>query len=53
MKQKIDKVLARSKDRQAFYERALMMFATADIRGLRLVVENPYSTQHYLHANFP
>lgn len=52
-KQKIDKVLARSKARQAFYERALMMFATADIRGLRLVVENPYSTLHYLHANFP
>ena len=53
MKQKIDKILTRSKHRQAFYEMALMMFATADIRGLRLVVENPYSILHYLHSNFP
>lgn len=53
MQEKIGKVLARSKDRQRFYEMALMMFATADFRGLRMIVENPYSTQHYLHANFP
>lgn len=23
------------------------------MRGLRMIVENPYSTHHYLHNNFP
>lgn len=29
------------------------MFTVCDIRGLRLIVENPYYGLHYLHANFP
>ena len=46
-------ILQRSRDRQYFYEIALKMFATAAKRGVRLIVENPYSTIHYLHNNFP
>lgn len=30
-----------------------MLFSICTYRGLRLIVENPYSTHHYLHANFP
>ena len=50
---KHDKVLLRSRERQLFYEKALKMFTVCDIRGIRLVVENPYSTVHFLHNNFP
>lgn len=46
-------ILKRSRDRQSFYETALKMFTVCDTRGLRLIVENPYSTQHYLVENFP
>ena len=52
-KEKSDTILKRSRDRQHFYELALKMFTVCDIRGLRLVVENPYAGQHYLVGNFP
>lgn len=52
-KEKADKILARSKLRQQYYEVALEMFTTCDVRGLRLIVENPYSVVHFLHNNFP
>ena len=29
------------------------MFTVCDIRGLRLIVENPYAGQHFLVNNFP
>lgn len=29
------------------------MFAVCDIRGLRLIVENPFAAQHFLVGNFP
>ena len=29
------------------------MFTVCDIRGLKLIVENPYTTIHYLYNNFP
>lgn len=48
-----DKIIQRSRERQLFYETALKMFTTADVRGLRLIVENPWSPVHYLHNNFP
>ena len=53
MKEKADKILERSRVRQYFYEVALKMFTVADISGLRMIVENPYSTIHYLYNNFP
>ena len=52
-KEKIDLILLRSRTRQHFYEIALKMFAVCDIRGLRLIVENPFSTLHFLYNNFP
>ena len=52
-KEQIDTILKRSQDREYFYEMILKMFAVCDIRGIRLIVENPYAGQHYLVGNFP
>lgn len=46
-------ILERSQARQHFYEVALKMFTVFSTRGLRLIVENPYSSIHYLVNNFP
>lgn len=48
-----ENILQRSRERQRFYEICLKMFAVVHDRGLRMIVENPESTIHYLHANFP
>lgn len=50
---KAEQILIRSRERQHFYEVALKMFTVCDIRGLKLIVENPYTTIHYLYNNFP
>lgn len=52
-KEKADTILKRSQDRAYFYELALKMFTVCDIRGIRLIVENPYARQHFLVGNFP
>lgn len=52
-KYKTEQILMRSRERQFFYEIALKFFTICDIRQLRLIVENPYSTVHYLYNNFP
>lgn len=46
-------ILKRGRERQYFYEILLKMFSVCTMRGLRMIVENPYATHHYLHANFP
>ena len=52
-KEKADNILERSRNRQYLYELCLKMFATCEIRGLRLIVENPWAAQHFLVGNFP
>ena len=47
-----DLILDRTKDREEFYTLAIKMLATAKERGLRLIMENPWSMQTYLKANF-
>lgn len=46
-------IIKRSRERQYFYEILLKMFSVCTIKSIRLIVENPYATHHYLHANFP
>lgn len=46
-------ILERSKQRQYFYEILLKLFSVCTMKRLRLIVENPYATHHFLHANFP
>ena len=53
IKEKADIILKRSHLRSYFYDLALKMFTVCDIRGIRLIVENPYSIQHFLVGNFP
>lgn len=52
-KQIADKILERSRQRQYYYELALKMFTVCDIRGIRLIVENPATGVHFLRSNFP
>lgn len=52
MKQKFDEIIKRSKHRNDFYELLYMMVGVCMLRGIRLIIENPYSSQHYLHNNF-
>lgn len=51
-KEKTDKILERSANREKFFRLAVMMFAVAEMRNLRLIMENPWSEQTFLKANF-
>lgn len=51
-KEKTDKILDRSANREKFFRLAIMMFAIADQRNLRLIMENPWCMQTFLKANF-
>ena len=51
-KEKFEKILERGKNRQYFYELITKMVAICTLKGLRLIIENPFSTMHFLHNNF-
>lgn len=46
-------IIERGRNRQRFWELLLKLFSVCTMKGLRMIVENPYSTHHYLHNNFP
>lgn len=50
--EKTEKILERSKNREYFYSLAIKMLSVAQYKGLRLIMENPWSEQTYLKANF-
>ena len=52
VKEKTDAILERDKKRAYFYGLAIKMFAVAQSRGFRLIMENPWSENTYLKANF-
>ena len=52
MKEKTDMILERSHNRETFFRLAVKMLATAEMRGLRLIMENPWSEQTFLKGNF-
>ena len=45
-------IIKRSQDREVFWRLAVKMLSVAKVRGLRLIMENPWSEQTYLKANF-
>jgi len=47
-----DRILERSRNRQSFYELAIMMLAVAKDRGLRLIMENPWGCHSFLQSCF-
>lgn len=54
LKEKLDKIIQRGKDRQYFYEIIQKMVGVCLLRNLRLIIENPWSSNgaHYLKDNF-
>jgi hypothetical protein len=51
-KQATEQILERSKNREYFFGLAIKLLTIAKDRGLRLIMENPWSEQTYLKANF-
>ena len=52
MKEKFDTIIERAANRNYFYTLIYKMCGICMLRGIRLIIENPFSTQHYLHNNF-
>ena len=52
IREKTDAILKRQKNREHFWTLAIKMLTIAKERGLRLIMENPWSEQTYLKANF-
>lgn len=52
MEDKFKTILKRIDDRNYFYTLLYKLCGIIKLRGLRLVIENPFSTLHYLHNNF-
>lgn len=51
-KQASDEILKRVNNREYFFGLAVKMLTVAKEKGLRLIMENPWSQQTYLKANF-
>ena len=52
LEDKFKQILLRSDNRQEFYNRLIRFCAVCAIRGLRMIVENPWSENTYLKSNF-
>ena len=54
LRQKLDRILQRGQDRQYFYEIITKLVGVCLLRNLRLIIENPWSSNgaHYLKNNF-
>ena len=52
LSEKVDKMIERSKNRQYFYELIIKLVGVCLQKKIRLIIENPFSKQHYLHDNF-
>lgn len=51
-RQATEQILERVKNREKFFGLAVKMLTIAKERGIRLIMENPWSEQTYLKANF-
>lgn len=51
-KDKTEEILKRSSNRELFFRLAVKMISVSIINGLRMIVENPWSEQTFLKANF-
>lgn len=52
IKEKTDKILERSENRERFFRLAVKMVSVVQQKGLRMIMENPWSEQTFLKANF-
>lgn len=51
-REKVEKIIERSRNREHFYRLLTMLYAVAVERGLRMIIENPWSVNGYLNNNF-
>ena len=51
-RERTDKILERSHNREYFFSLAVKMFLIAQERGIRLIMENPWSEPTFLKSNF-
>lgn len=51
-KERSDEILTRSKNREYYFRLAVKLLTIAKERGLRMIMENPWSEQTFLKANF-
>ena len=51
-REKFDAILDRADNRNYFYKLLYKLVGVCIDKGLRLVIENPFSSLHYLHNNF-
>jgi hypothetical protein len=52
LREKLEKILDRAKNREYFYELLYKMIGVCLLKDFRIIFENPYTTQHYLCNNF-
>ena len=53
LREKFEKILERSRNRQKFFELINMLVAVCLYKGIRLIIENPYdNSMHFLKNNF-
>ena len=52
MKEKFNQMIKRADNRNDFYKLLYKMVACCLFRGIRLIIENPFSSLHFLHNNF-
>lgn len=53
IKERSDIIIERNNARAAYYNKLLQLATIADVRELRLIIENPAASTHYLKNNFP
>jgi predicted nucleic acid-binding Zn ribbon protein len=51
-KEKCEQILHRSSNRERNFTLLTKLFAIVEMKGLRLIVENPWALQHFLKGNF-
>lgn len=51
-KEKTDMILERSTNREKFFRLLVQLFSIVEQKRLRMIVENPWSMQHFLKSNF-
>lgn len=52
LEQKLDKILERAENRHQFFVLLNKLVGVCLKRNLRIIIENPFSTMHYLNHNF-
>ena len=50
--EKFQRIIERGENRQRFYKLLYKLCGICEIKGIKLIIENPFNSQHFLHNNF-